>query len=312
MKSLVCMSATLQREAFLRTFDSVLTAFIETPPTQWKKRECAYQVRTGAYPRTSLLEYSSDWKVVGLNRTGEQFISLIEGEIERDQGVKHVIITFNAIVKRCRRKLKKKHANLVDMLSFHKMEGLDFTDSGTVFWILGSPAVALDVIKRRAKILYGNDAEPLNYDRDPETGKWLDRRLQLCWESEVSARLRQAVGRARLNRLANKVVVFSNILIPNFTGRAVGFVPEDLEVAGGLENLSEVAEARQKAERENTPQTRSERQSKRQAKRETKRKQKTEVFRLYYTMKMQKSEIHKHVPGVKQRTVYNWLEEVDF
>ena len=312
VKSLVCMSATLQREAFLRTFDSVPTGFIETPPTQWKKRARAYQVRTGAYPRTSLLEYNSDWKVVGLNRTGKQFISLIEGEIERDQEVKHVIITFNAIVKRCRKKLKKKHANLVDMLSFHKMEGLDFTDSGMVFWILGSPDVALDVIKRRARILYGNDAEPLNYERDPETGKWLDRRLQLCWESEVSARLVQAVGRARLNRLANKVVVFSNVLIPNFTGRSVGFVPEDLEVAGGLDNLAEVAEARQKAERENPSQTRSERQSERKAKREMKRKQKAEVFRLYYTMKMQKSEIHKHVPGVKQRTVYNWLKEVDF
>ena len=312
VKSLVCMSATLQREAFLRTFDTLPTAFIKTPPTQWKEHKCSYQVRTGAYPRTSLLEYSSDWKVVGLKRTGKQFISLIEAEIERDQEVKHVIITFDEIVKRCWKKLKKKHANLVDMLSFHNMEGLDFTNSGMVFWIIGSPAVAFDVIKRQAKILYGSDAEPLNYERDPETGKWLDKRLQLCWEAEVSARLVQAVGRARLNRLANKVVVFSNVLIPNFTGRSVGFVPEDLEVAGGLENLSEVAEARQKAERENPPQTQSERQIERQAKHEKKKKQKAEVFRLYYEMKRQKSEIHKHVPGVSQRTVYNWLEEEDF
>ena len=33
------------------------------------------------------------------------------------------------------------------------------------------------------------------------------------------------------------MIVFSNVLIPDFTGRAVGFVPEDLEVASGLDDL---------------------------------------------------------------------------
>ena len=86
--------------------------------------------------------------------------------------------------------------------------------------------------------------------RDNDTREYVDRRVQFCWLSEVVARLKQAVGRGRLNRLSNTVIVFSNVLIPDFTGRAIGFVPEDLEVAGGLANLTEVAAARQKAERE--------------------------------------------------------------
>ena len=60
--------------------------------------------------------------------------------------------------------------------------------------------------------------------------------------------MQQAVGRARLNRLANTVIVFSNVLIPDFTGRAVGCVPEDMEVAGSITNLEKVANQRLKAE----------------------------------------------------------------
>ena len=117
------------------------------------------------------------------------------------------------------------------------MEGLDYTDAGIVFWVLGCPNVKNSVIEDRAKVIYGDDEIPLNYEYDKDTGTYTDKRLQACWESEVSALMTQAVGRARLNRLANTVIVFSNVLIPDFTGRAVGFVPEDLEVASGLDDL---------------------------------------------------------------------------
>ena len=53
--------------------------------------------------------------------------------------------------------------------------------------------------------------------------------------------LQQAIGRARLNRLGNRVVVYSNVLIPGFTGSAVGFVPEDLDVAGDLSSMEKIA-----------------------------------------------------------------------
>ena len=56
-------------------------------------------MRSGAYPRRSLLEYTPDYKtVIGIGKTGERFIDLIETEIKRDRKRKHVIITVNAIV----------------------------------------------------------------------------------------------------------------------------------------------------------------------------------------------------------------------
>ena len=92
------------------------------------------------------------------------------------------------------------------------MEGLDYTDSNMVFWVFGSPDVKSAVIEQRAKVLFGNDSKALNYERDNDSREYVDRRVQLCWLSEVVARLQQAVGRARLNRIANTVLVFSNVL----------------------------------------------------------------------------------------------------
>ena len=313
VKRLVCMSATLQREGFERAFDTTPHTFIETPPTKWVDGAQAFQIRTGAYPRTSLLDYDDNWKVVGLNRTGQRFLNAIENEIARDRNVKHVIITFNAIVDRHADALKEKHKNLVDVISFHKMEGLDYKQSGMVFWVLGCPDVSLLVIEARAKIIYGNDAKPLSYERDAETGEYKDRRVQLCWEAEVVSRMQQAVGRGRLNRRANTVVVFSNLLIPDFTGRACGFVIDDLEVASALSELRTIANARQRAEAE-TPrplkQTRQVLAAERQAKREKREKQKHEALTLYANG-MHPDKIAPQV-GVDRRTVFRWIKTLNF
>lgn len=313
VKRLVCMSATLQREGFERAFDTTPNTFIETPPTKWVDGAQAFQIRTGAYPRTSLLDYDDDWKVVGLNPTAERFLNAIETEIARDRNVKHVIITFNAIVERRTTRLKETHTNLVDVMSFHKMEGLDYKHSGMVFWVLGCSDVSESVIEGHAKVIYGNDAEPLSYKRNTETGEYMDRRMKLCWEAEVVSRMQQAVGRGRLNRHANTVVVFSNLLIPDFTGRSCGFVIEDLEVASGLQELHTIANARQNAEAE-TPrpqkQTRQELAAERQAKREKREKQKREALTRYENG-MPPGQIALLV-GVDRRTVFRWVQDSQF
>ena len=311
VKHLVCMGASLQHEGFERACDSEKVVFIETPPTHWVDGARAFQVRTGAYPRTSLLEYTLDWKkVVGLSKTGKHFVDLIETEIKRDRNIKHVIITVKAIVDMLGSELISKHSNLLDVLSFHKMEGLDYKEAGMVFWILGCPNVKLDVSRNRAKIIYGNDTVPLCHDYDKEKGVYVDRRLQLCWESEVSALLTQANGRARLNRLANTVIALTNILIPDFTDRAIGFVPEDLEVAGGLDNLAEVAEARMEAEKKSSKTEKKTARQREQEARELKVRQKNEVYRLYNTG-MNKVDISKQT-GVSRPTIDKWLDEFSF
>ena len=312
VKRLVCMSATLQREGFERAFDSIDSEkidFKETPPTPFKKGAGASKSEVGRIPRGSLLEYDADWQPVGLNKTGKQFLELIETEVEREQAVRHVLITFNAIIDFCGESLSEKHSNL-DVLSFHKMEGLDYTDSGMIFWVLGCPDVSNAVIKQRARVVFGNDKKPLNNEYVKGEG-YTDRRLQACWEAEVAARLMQAVGRARLNRLANKVVVFSNTLIPDFTGRAVGFVPEDLAVAGAISNLAETANARMEAENKAEQKTaRETRAAERKKARDLKAEQKTTALKLH-NEGVSPDEIAKRV-GRSHRTIFNWIEAAKF
>ena len=311
VKHLVCMSATLQREGLERAFNSEKVMFIETPPTHWVDGYGAFQVRSGAYPRRSLLEYTPDYKtVIGIGKTGARFIDLIETEIKRDRKVKHVIITVDAIVKMMRSDLLKKHPNLLNVHSFHTMEGLDYTDTGIVFWVLGCPNVKNSVIDERAKVIYGDDEIPLNYEYDKETGTYTDERLQACWQGEVSALMTQAVGRARLNRLANTAIVFSNVLIPDFTGRAVGFVPEDLEVASGLDNLKDVANQRTEAENKASETPKKTARQREQEARDLKAAQKQEVYRLY-TAGVSPDKISERV-NVKRRTVFNWVQACDF
>lgn len=311
VKHLVGMSATLQRQALQRAFDPEKVTFIETQPTHWVDGAKAFQVRTGAYPRTSLLKYTRDWsEVIGLSKTGQYFVDLIETEIKRDRNVRHVIITVNAIVDMLRDELIKKHPNLIDMLSFHKMEGLDFKESDLVFWILGCPNVKNSVIENRAKVINGNETDPLCYDYDRKTGTYVDERLQLCWQDAVAALLTQACGRARLNRLANTVIALTNVLIPDFTSRAVGFVPEDMEVAGGLSNLETVAKQRTEAEKnQNATEKKTARQREQEA-RDLKAAQKQLVCQLY-TAGMSKTDI-KQRTGISRPTIDKWLAASSF
>ena len=316
VKRLVCMSANLQKEGFERAFDSVRKTFIETPQTPWVKGGKGYQVRTGAYPRRTLCESVKDgnsWKVVGLSDSGKKYLESIEREIQRDRSVKHVLITFKAIVEFFGKQLTEKHRNLIDLLSFHKMEGLDYTKSGMVFWVFGLPEVPDDVVDWRAKVLYGNDSVPLCYDRDNDSREYVDKRVHSAWQSEVVARLEQAVGRGRLNRLANTVIVFSNVLIPNFTDRAVGIVPEDLEVAGGLPNLEKVALERLKAENDAPTEhkgTHQGREKERQSNRERKKKQKKTALELHNSG-VPIDKIAKRI-GRNKSTVFRWIEKAKF
>lgn len=321
VKRLIVMGGSLDKNGFERAFGHTEHLFIETTPTPYVEGVNTFQIRTGAYPRRSLLDYvkqADKWKVIGLSQTGRRFFDEITTEMERDRKIKHVIITFKAIVDMLGDTLSAKHQNLMDIRHFHNMEGLDYTEEGIVFWIVGCPEVPHATIVHRAKILYGNDETPINYARDEETREYIDERVQHVWETEVVSRLNQAIGRSRLIRLANTIVVFTNIPIHGYTGRATGFVLEDLEVAAGLSTLKEVADVRQEAERNKNEQSnssdRDKTQSQREQEREEKRKAKQELKEQVleqYDKEVPIDEIIKRY-GISKQTIYNWSNERGF
>ena len=202
------------------------------------------------------------------------------------------------------------------------MEGLDFTESGIMFWVFGCRLKFLKILligARKSSMAMIVSHFSVNGIRKRNGMNWhaltiaVNMSTQGC--NSVGSQkwwhgLQQAVGRARLNRLANTVIVFSNVLIPDFTGRAVGFVPEDLEVAAGLDNLETVALARLEAEQDAPQQEKKTARKKEQETRGLKAAQKETALALY-DAGVSATEISKRV-GVSRRTIFNWFEKRGF
>ena len=93
----------------------------------------------------------------------------------------------------------------------------------------------------------------------------------------------------------------------------MGFVPEDMEVAGSITNLENVANQRLKAESDSPEpykETRKDREKEKQEARERKAEQKSEVYRLYNSG-VSKAKI-KEITGVSRPTIDKWLSEFKF
>ena len=202
-------------------------------------------------PRQTILNYDTDWDVLGMSETGQRFFLGIQAEIERNPSVKHVIVTCGPTMSHLQHIAAKENVCLV---GFKKVKGLDTPfEIAEVIWIVGAPYWTPGITWRHAQILFGHDEKPLCYDGEAEFGNYKDERAQSVYNRNVASLLEQFVGRAGLNRLPNKtVVLLTGMPLPDITDRpeTLLFDWEDFEVAGGLDKLPEVIAERQRFETE--------------------------------------------------------------
>lgn len=252
VKRLLLMSANLSEQHLRRAFQDEKIEVHHTEPTGWIAGNKVFQIRTGTYPRKTILDYNSNWDLIGMSKTGQRFFRGIHAEIESDPSVKHSIITYKSIVLRLSALEKRK--NVCFVTCFEEMDGLNAALEEThVLWIIGTPELPQELIWRRAQILFGNDKEPLSYEEDIEFGHYKDERVQSVYEQGVIAKLSRIVQRAKLDRLPNKkIVLFSSLALPQITDRpeTLLFDWEDFEVAGGFDKLPEVIATRERFETE--------------------------------------------------------------
>ena len=254
VSTLVMMSATLNLEHTQRAFpDEKSLTLIETSPTVWKPGSRVFQIRTGAYPRKTLLEYDDDNNAIGLRDIAKKFLDFIEHNIYNDPTRKHAIITFKPIMNWYEDDWKDQYENVLFFGQFGQMEGLsEVFDEADTFWIIGTPEVGKLVLEAQVNLLYGNDAGEISYERD-DTRVFVDPRVQSVYEAIVVAMLQQAVGRARMNRFENKrVIIFSAVDIPTITGRTETLLFDfaDCEIAGNIDRLEDCIRERENAERD--------------------------------------------------------------
>ena len=243
------MSATLDESFFRRCFDNRQekrgdVSFHDTGLTAWHPEATVFQLRTNRNPRATAYT-PKGVRVDGelLSATGEFYWSLVADDLKNEN---RGLITYKA-------QLENRASELegIPTANFGGLVGLDthFKDV-EVLHILFSPELPLSEVDFKAKTLFGNDTEPLCYDRD-ENGHYIDVRLQDCYSDGVISELLQAIGRGRLVSKPIKVVVWCSHFLPGVTDREQTLLFDEVdwqETDGDIPKLADVIKARENAE----------------------------------------------------------------
>ena len=250
VRCLLVTSPALQGEHLRRTFLDEKTEILSTKPRAWVPGNRVFQMRTGIYPRETILDLNNTWDVLGMSETGRRIFSRIHAEIERDRDIKHGIITYVHLIGQLRNIAKNENVCL--LTSFRNIKGLETAfQEAEVIWIVGMPQRRPRTILDRTQILFGNDEEPLSYEVEPESYRYKDDRVQSVCEKTTTYIVTQIMELAQLHRLPNKkLMLITGLRIPEITDRpeTLLFDWEDFEVAGELDKLSEVIATRQRFE----------------------------------------------------------------
>ena len=67
------MSSTLSEQDLRRAFPDEEIEVHNIKPTAWGTGNRVFQIRTGIYPRQSILNYDTDWQALGMSEMGQRF-----------------------------------------------------------------------------------------------------------------------------------------------------------------------------------------------------------------------------------------------
>ena len=256
IKRLLVVSSTLSEGHLHRAFPDEAIEVLRTQPTAWIAGNQVFQIRTGIYPRETLLDYDSSWDVISTSKTGQRFLLGIRAEIQRDPNVKHAIIADSEVIKPLQ-DITTVSENVCFLRAFQGMGKRDIPfqafQQAEVLWILGAPERPPGLMWRHAQILFGNHEIPLSYETEKGSNAYTDPRIQSVYEKRATSLLTEIFEAVKFNdKIHKKVVLLTGMWLPNITDRpeTLLFDWEDFLVAGGLDKLAEVIAIRQQFETE--------------------------------------------------------------
>ena len=252
VKRLLLMLPTLSERHLYRVFPGEALEVVHTEPTAWVPGNQVFQIRTDIYSLRTLLNYDTDWDVLSLSKIGERLFLGIRAEIDRDPNVKHAIIANTSITEALADLGEKENVCFVAKFKRSDRVDLDF-QAADVVWIVGRPNWPESKLWFQAQMLFGNDAEPLHYVGEPDSGYYKDERIQNLLQQNIVGLLTRIIGQIGLNRWTDKkVMLLTSCALPDITDRPETrlFDWEDFEIAGGLDKLPEVIATREGFEAE--------------------------------------------------------------
>lgn len=252
VKRLLLISSTNLDKHLTQVFPEEEVQIVRIKPTPWISGNSVFQIRTGTFPRNMLLDTDNNWQYIGMSKLGLHLFLSILTEIEKTPSVKHAIITHSTLISHIRGAVQKENVCLVT--HFEELNGLkDGFETADVIWGVSTPSVGSRAVWSRAHIMFGNDKNPLRYERDLKTGYYKDKRVQSIYEEEVIRIFTQIFGYGGLDRFKDKkIILISSLELPNITNRAetLLFDWEDYEIAGELDKFAKTIRTRQRYETE--------------------------------------------------------------
>ncbi len=239
-----------------RIFPNENMDVIHVEPTAWKQGNKIFQIRTSSKSKCDTQNYNSYTNRMELTKIGERYLIGIRAEIEKDENIKHAIITNISIANKLQDLIAKPNVCFANFKTF-LYNNTNYNDinleTAQVLWIIGTPRWQIDFVLQHARLLFRNHEKPLNYDEEIWADHYKDERIQETHHQKIVGLLTHIVGRAGLNRSNGKtIMLLSNYELPDITDRPETrlFDWEDFEIAGGLDKLEDAIRIREQFEAE--------------------------------------------------------------
>jgi len=273
IQKLVFISPTFSADHFKEVFpeETVSVRQIESRETSLPRNK-SFQLRSAPHISYAITNYEVNWDVFSLSKIANRFFRGIHQEMKRHPDRNHVIISspstgvmlkniFDNIIS-YHDLIKGTPTNLEDLRStfedadvyYDRIKALQSTfEAADVVWIVGTPYWPPKFIWEQAKILFGNQVEPLNYNLTMNPYQFEDERIQGLYEQNAIGVLTQIVRIVDFNKASDKTLILNtNLRIPSVTDAPETelFDWEDFEIADGLDKLSETIRIREAYETE--------------------------------------------------------------
>ena len=273
IQKLVFISPAFSEVCFKEVFPEETTSVrrVESQETSLSGNK-AFQLRSAPHISYAIANYEVHWDVFSLSEIASRFFHGIYQEMKWHPDRNHVIISstsaklmlknvFNNIIS-YHDLIKDTPAHPEDLRStfeeadvyYERIKVLQsIFEAADVVWIVGTPYWPPKFIWEQAKILFGNQAEPLNYNLAMNPYQFEDERIQELYEQNAIGTLTQIVRVVGCNEASDKTLILNTPLrIPAVTNAPETelFDWEDFELAGGLDELSETIRIRENYEAE--------------------------------------------------------------
>ena len=250
IKKLVILSPSLCEEHLRKVFPNEPFKIYNLGTKETLAGNRVYQLRSEMYSPDSILNYDLDWDALGLSSVGTRFAIGVHREIARAVDTQHTLIfpvNTDEVLKDTLKHGNTKSTHFRRYIPWAAKVWRDAFEGSDVIWVFGTPHLSPDLIWKQAKILFGDEAEPLDYSVSVNPYIFKDERLQRLSDQYARHALMGMLTYSGLQASGKTIILNTALRVPGITDTPETelFDWEDFEIAGGLERLSETIAQRE-------------------------------------------------------------------